>query len=80
MVYILIFSNTYRALKCEKILNDIKIRLTIVPVPSHITSSCGIGIGINKEDLNDIIKLINDKKIIVKDIYDNINKKKLEDI
>jgi len=45
MEYILIFSNTYRALKCEKILNDIKIRLTIVPVPSHITSSCGIGIG-----------------------------------
>lgn len=80
MEYILIFSNTYRALKCEKVLTDIGIRLEIVPVPSYITNSCGIGIGIKKGYLNNVIKLIKDGDIIIENIYDNVNKKKLEQI
>lgn len=77
MEYILIFSNTHRALKCEEILTKMSIKLNIVPVPTYITSSCGIGIAIYEEDLKNSIKILEEKNISIKYIYDNINKKKL---
>ncbi|BAK81896.1 DUF3343 domain-containing protein [Candidatus Arthromitus sp. SFB-rat-Yit] len=77
MEYILIFSNTHRALKCEEILTQMSIKLNIVPVPTHITNSCGIGIGIYRKDFENSIKILEEKNILIKYIYDNINKKKL---
>lgn len=69
MDYILIFNNTHNALSCEKILNEMNISMTILPNPSHISGSCGISIGINKIDFDEVKKIIN-KQINVKSIYD----------
>lgn len=72
MDYILIFNNTHNALCCEKILNEMKILITILPSPSHISGSCGISIGINQNDFDEVKRIIN-KKINVKCIYDPKN-------
>lgn len=74
MEYILIFSNTHLALKCEKILNENNIKINILPAPTYLTNSCGISIGIQKENINNILDLIKKEKIIIRDIYDNVNK------
>lgn len=74
MDYILGFINTHNALQCEKILIEMNFDISIIPTPSYISNSCGISIGIKHSDIGLINKLITDKKIFVKFIYD-INKK-----
>lgn len=73
MDYILIFNNTHNALLAEKVLNERKIYMVILPTPSYISNSCGISIGINGNDLNEINELILEEKIKIKYIYDNKN-------
>lgn len=73
MDYILIFNNTHNALLAEKVLNERKIYMVILPTPSYISNSCGISIGINGNDLNEINELILKEKINIKCIYDNKN-------
>lgn len=70
MDYILIFKNTHDALYCEKLLIEMKISINIIPTPSNVARSCGISIGINYVDLDQIKKGILDNKIRVKEIYD----------
>ena len=74
MDYILIFNNTHNALLAEKILNERKIYMVILPTPSYISNSCGISIRINGKDLNKINELVYEGKIKIKCIYDNKNK------
>lgn len=74
MDYILIFNNTHNALLAEKVLNERKIYMVILPTPSYISNSCGISIGINGNYLNEINELILKEKIKIKGIYDNKNK------
>lgn len=74
MRYILIFLNTHNALNCEKVLIENKINLEVLPTPSYISNSCGISIGINEENIDKILELIENKKISVKLIYDKVNK------
>lgn len=74
MDYILIFNNTHNALLAEKVLNERKIYMVILPTPSYISNSCGISIGINGNHLNEINELILKEKIKIKGIYDNKNK------
>ncbi len=74
MRYILIFLNTHNALNCEKVLIENKINLEVLPTPSYISNSCGISIGINEENIDKILELIENKNISVKLIYDKVNK------
>ena len=68
--YILIFSNTHNAINCEKVLINYNIDVTVLPTPSNISNSCGISIGIYKNDFDKVKKFILNKNISIKFIYD----------
>ena len=74
MEYILVFINTHNALNCEKVLENKKINITVMPTPSYISNSCGISIKIKEENLENVKELINEGSIQVKFIYDIKNK------
>ena len=67
--YILIFNNTYNAMKCESELKKADVSNIIMPTPTNITQSCGLSIKIKPEDAENAAKVIHDDKITVKAIY-----------
>lgn len=67
--YILIFNNTYNAMKCESELKKAGVSNIIMPTPTNITQSCGLSIKIKPEDTKNAAKVIQDGKVTVKAIY-----------
>jgi hypothetical protein len=78
--YLLTFNNVSEAMQCEKLLIEKAIKILIVPTPTVLTKSCGLSAKIRKEDEKEIIRLINNKELKLKDIYirRNMNFLKLE--
>lgn len=67
--YIVTFQNTHEAMKAEREAIKQKIKLTVIPTPTYITKSCGISLKIDEENIQNIIKLINEETIAVKEIF-----------
>lgn len=67
--YIVTFQNTHEAMKAEKEAIKQKIKLIVIPTPTYITKSCGISLKIDEENIENIIKLINEEIIGVKEIF-----------
>jgi hypothetical protein len=56
-------------MKAEKEAIKQKIKLIVIPTPTYITKSCGISLKIDEENIENIIKLINEEIIGVKEIF-----------
>lgn len=65
--YIIVFKNTYDAMKAEKDLKEFNLNFKIMPTPTSITMSCGICIRMDKED--EINLIVNNNILIYKNIY-----------
>lgn len=65
--YIIVFKNTYDAMKAEKDLKEFNLNFKIMPTPTSITMSCGICIRMDKED--EINLVVNNNILIYKNIY-----------
>lgn len=63
MKYYILFSNFTSGLALETLLKKEKIKYTIVPTPRELTVSCGICIQYEKQDEEEIRKLIEDNSI-----------------
>ena len=64
--YLLIFNNTLEAMEGENVLKGYNIPLVIMPTPTSITKSCGIGIRIENPYVEKIVKLKEQGKIKIK--------------
>ena len=64
-----IFSSIHFVLKAEKVLKKCAIEVETIPVPRKISSDCGIAISFRHEDLEQVEKLLQDKKCRVEGIY-----------
>lgn len=50
-VFLISFPNVYHALKCESVMRKPGRRIQVMPVPRQISSSCGLAVQIQAEDL-----------------------------
>ena len=41
---IVLFNTTQAAIRAEKVLNQVGIKVKLIPVPRHISSNCGISL------------------------------------
>lgn len=67
MYYIIVFKNTYDAIKGEEYFKEKEFKYRIMPTPTTITQSCGICI--RTEDQNIINSVMTGKNIEYKNIY-----------
>ena len=69
--YIIVFKNTLDAMNAEKLLKIEKFNFKIMPTPTAITQSCGICV--RSESRDDIEKIIENKIVMYKNIYQKEN-------
>lgn len=67
--YLLTFKNTHDAIAGEKLLKEMALNPIIVPTPTNVTKSCGLSIRIEKTLFYRIKELINENKLVTKEIY-----------
>lgn len=63
------FDSTHSAIRAEKELLSAGIKVKVIPVPTEITSGCGLSIKINLDDLNEARKILFKDKIQVSGYY-----------
>lgn len=67
--HLITFNSTHMAIKAEKCLISSGVKVKIIPVPSEITSSCGISIKININDLHEAQNIMLKNNIDVSGYY-----------
>ncbi|MEG1287489.1 MAG: DUF3343 domain-containing protein [Clostridium sp.] len=75
-MYIVSFNSTHHAIRTDKIFSENKVTSMTLPTPREITASCGISIRFLYEDIDKVIKILQNNNIEYKGIF---NIKKLED-
>jgi len=63
MEYIITFKNTNFAIKAEHCLLEKKLSVSVLPLPSQISSGCGICLRVNQDEIKAALKALVDKKI-----------------
>lgn len=71
---IVTFESTAHAIRGEKILKDLKLKFKTIPTPREISSSCGLSIRFDLNDLSIVNNIINVNNLAVKGIYRYIKK------
>lgn len=66
--YIIAFNSTNQAILSEKLLIDKNIDVKIIPLPTHITASCGLSLKIELNELKKVSNLLKQNNIVF-DIY-----------
>jgi len=68
-MYIVSFNSTHHAIRSEKIFMENNIKVSTLPTPREISSSCGISIRFSEENLQDIKELLENNQIQYNGIY-----------
>ena len=63
------FNSTHSAIRAEKELIAVGIKIKIIPVPTEITANCGLSIKMALEDLEKVRKVLSDNNIEVSGYY-----------
>jgi len=58
-----LFKSTHTVIKAEKCCHQQGIMCNIVPIPRSISTECGMGIEVKKEQVENIITLLKKNKI-----------------
>jgi len=66
---IITFESTHHAIKAENDLKKENIQTKTIPTPRDITLSCGIAIRVSYDDIEKIIMLVKEEKIMVNQIH-----------
>lgn len=66
---VLTFESTHHAISGEKVFKEAGLRFKTIPTPREITSSCGLSIRFDLEDLEDAKKSIEKTNLAIKGIY-----------
>lgn len=66
--YYVLFNNHENGMKLKKELNNNGIKSTISPTPRKLSKCCGISLMIDKEDIEKITKIAEDKNIEILEI------------
>lgn len=61
--YVLSFNSTHHAILAEGVFKSEAIEYKMIPIPRHVSLSCGLSIVFSKDDLDKVNKLIEEKKI-----------------
>ncbi|WP_099189714.1 DUF3343 domain-containing protein [Tepidibacter mesophilus] len=75
-IYVISFNSTHHAIRFEKRLKELELNIKTIPTPREVTSSCGLSIMFQKDNIDTIKNNIDDLKI---DYYGVFNIKKLDD-
>ncbi len=70
------FNSTHHAIRGEKILKDINIKIKTIPTPRDITSSCGLSIKFEIDNYKEVKSIIMENKLEIKGIYKIIKSEK----
>ncbi|KXZ40745.1 Protein of unknown function [Alkalithermobacter thermoalcaliphilus JW-YL-7 = DSM 7308] len=62
-MYFISFNSTHHSMRLDKILRDNNINIKTIPTPREVTSSCGLSIVFNIEDLEKIKQKIEEFEI-----------------
>lgn len=63
------FDSTNYAMLADKCFSEEQFEKMVVPTPRAISNSCGISIQINQDDIDEAIKLIENKDLKIKGIF-----------
>ncbi|WP_077369305.1 DUF3343 domain-containing protein [Anaerosalibacter sp. Marseille-P3206] len=66
---VLTFESTHHAISGEKVFKEAGLKFKTIPTPREITSSCGLSIRFDLEDLEDAKKSIEKTNLAIKGIY-----------
>ncbi len=68
-MYIVAFNSTHHAIRTDKLLNESNMKVTTLPTPREISSSCGISVRFLKDDINKVIDIIESNEILYHGIF-----------
>lgn len=66
---VLVFSTSY-ALKAEKLLKHAGIYCKLIPVPRHLSSSCGVSVKINQTDKTWVLNIFKENEFQYESLVD----------
>jgi len=66
------FKSVSYAMKFETAIKNYDIKIKIIPVPRSISSSCGLCVRLNIDDMDKLISIINNNNLEYADIHRNI--------
>ena len=68
-MYIVAFNSTHHAIRTDKILNEKDLKVTTLPTPREISSSCGISVRFLKEDMDVVVECLEKNEILYHGIF-----------
>ncbi|MGL5711868.1 MAG: DUF3343 domain-containing protein [Paraclostridium sp.] len=68
-MYIVAFNSTHHAIRTDKLLNENNMKVTTLPTPREISSSCGISVRFLKEDIDKVTEIIENNEILYHGIF-----------
>lgn len=71
---VITFKSTHHAIQGEAMLKKEDIDFRTIPTPREVSTSCGLAIKFNLEILDDIIEIIEDKKMEIDSVYKIVKK------
>lgn len=64
------FHSTHHALLMEKTLKDLGYQVKIIPVPRHLSASCGLAVRVSEDDFDAVNKVTEAHEIDVAGVHD----------
>ncbi|WP_416199012.1 MAG: Se-S-carrier domain-containing protein [Sporanaerobacter sp.] len=63
------FESTHHAIRGEKILENANLKFKTIPTPREITSSCGLSIRFDLDDIDKVKSTILENELAIKGLY-----------
>jgi hypothetical protein len=67
---ILVYSTSY-AIRAEKVLYQAGISSKLIPVPRHLSSTCGVCLRIDKADVEPALDALQDANVEIEGVHDH---------
>ena len=68
-MYIVAFNSTHHAIRTDKVLNEKDLKVTTLPTPREISSSCGISVRFLESDMDTVINSLEENEILYHGIF-----------
>ena len=67
--YILSFSSFYKAAYAEDMLEENGIRSTMKKLPAELVRSCGTGLYLRSDDIDEVLRVLDNKQIMPTGVF-----------
>lgn len=68
-IYVISFESTHHAIKAEKEIKNNNITIKTIPTPREVSSSCGLSLKFDYNDLNRIKNIIYDNDLCIDGVF-----------